>query len=62
MVHRRYLEYVWNTAMQRKGNTFITKVRAHQKSNSQLGMWNNRVDKLAKEAAVMLEEGTGYSQ
>lgn len=53
----RYWEQVAVLRGGRKGDTFVTRVEAHQKPGSEEGVWNTRADVLARQAALLTREG-----
>ncbi|CAM5138357.1 unnamed protein product [Natator depressus] len=53
IAHASYLLYAWKLAEARQGKTFLFKVKAHRKNQSEISILNSAVDKLAKQAALL---------
>ncbi|XP_044866244.1 ribonuclease H-like [Mauremys mutica] len=49
----RYLQYAWQLAESRRGDTLLFKVKAHRKNHSEITLLNSKVDRLSKQAASL---------
>ncbi|CAM5105063.1 unnamed protein product [Natator depressus] len=55
IAHAQYWEQVVALIKGRRGDTYVTHVKAHQKTGSEEGLWNKRADVLAKQGALLTQ-------